>query len=201
MFTRFAPGTLSLLIAGMTLLVGVSAALGASSESVTLTVTIQNLSVAVSPASKDFGVIAAGSTDNITSGAIGVTNDGNVAEKLQFDISSAPAWTSVVGLPGAEQYRLSCLFKSSQAAGGDFDKTKGSGDTEDDMIVDGTPETCVGYNGGSPSSDNFASSDNEDGHNMATGVTHHLYFDFDAPSTTTTVTQQTIVLTVTALAM
>jgi len=201
MFKRLALGTISLAIAGFLLVTSVSVSLGASSENVTLTVTIQNLSVAISPSSKDFGVIVAGSVDNITSGAIGVTNDGNVAEKLQLDISTAPAWTSVVGLPGAEQYRLSCLFKSSQAVGGDLDKTKGSGDTEDDIIVDGTPETCAGYNAGSPGSDNFASSDSEDGHNVAAGAVHHLYFDFDAPSTTTTVTEQTIVLTITALAM
>jgi len=201
MYKISAPGTLTVLTAAFMLLAGVSVAFGASSENVTLTVTIQNLSVAISPSSKDFGVIGAGSVDNITSGAIGVTNDGNVAEKLQLDISAAPAWTSVAALPGAEQYRLSCLFKSSQAAGGDFDKTTGSGDTEDDIIVDGTPETCVGYSAGSPGSDNFASSDTEDGHNMTAGAVHHLYFDFDAPSTTTTVTQQTVVLTITALAM
>jgi hypothetical protein len=176
-------------------------ALGASSENVTLTVTIQNLSVTVSPTAKDFGVVAAGSADNITSGAIAVTNDGNVNERLQLDITAAPAWTSVVGLPGADQYRLSCLFKSSQAAGGDFDKTKGAGDVQDDIIVDGIAETCVGYNAGDPASDNFATSDSEDGHNMAPSAVHHLYFNFDAPSTTATVTQQTAVVTITALAM
>ncbi|MFZ1946050.1 MAG: hypothetical protein WAW06_00720 [bacterium] len=189
-------------LVGVVLLLGTwSTVLGASSENVTLTVTIQNLSVAVSPASKDFGVVPAGSTDNITSGAIDVTNDGNVAEKLQLDITTAPAWTSVVGVPGAEQYRLSCLFKASQALAGDFDKTKGAGDTQDDITVDGTPETCVGYNAGDPASDNFATSDNEDGHNVAASAVHHLYFNFDAPSTTSTVTQQTAVLTITALAM
>jgi len=192
-----APGIVCILLFAGTL----SNALGASSENVTLTVMIQNLSVSVSPTSKDFGVLLAGSTDNLTSGAIDVTNNGNVAEKLQMDITAAPAWTSVVGLPGVEQYRLSCLFKSTQAAGADFDKTVGVGDTEDDVIVDGTAETCVGYNAGAPGSDNFATSDSEDGHNMASSAVHHLYFNFDAPSTTGTVTQQSVVLTITALAM
>lgn len=197
MFSRIAPGLI-----GIVLILGaVSLAFGASSENITLTVTIQNLSVSVSPTSKDFGVVPAGSTDNITSGAMNVTNDGNVNERLQMDITTAPAWTSVIGLPGADEYRLSCLFKSSQAVGGDFDKTKGAGDTQDDTIVDGIAETCVGYNAGDPASDNFATSDSEDGHNMAPSAVHHLYFNFDAPSTTATVTQQTAVVTITALAM
>ena len=178
-----------------------SNAVAAESEAVSLTVMVQSLSVTVSPASKDFGTVLAGSSDNLTSGAVDVTNAGNVAEKLQLDITTAPAWTSVVGSPGADQYRLSCLFKSSQVVAGDFDKTTGVGNTEDDILVDGTAETCVGYNGGAPGDDNFATADAEDGHNMAVSAVHHLYFNFDAPSTTATTTQETIVVTITALAM
>jgi hypothetical protein len=190
-------GLLSLLI-----VVGVaSLAVAAESETVNLAVMIQSLSVSVSTASKDFGTVLAGSADNLTSGAVDVSNDGNVAEKLQIDITTAPAWTSVVGSPGADQYRLSCLFKSSQVVAGDFDKTSGTGDTEDDILVDGTAETCVGYNGAVPDDDNFATADAEDGHNMAVSDVHHLYFSFDAPSTTATTTQETIVVTITALAM
>jgi hypothetical protein len=197
MLQRIAPG-----IVGVLVLAGVaSVALGASSQGITLTVTIQNLSVTVSPTGKDFGTVAAGSADNVTSGSIDVTNDGNVAEKLQLDITTAPVWASVVGVPGEEEYRLSCLFKSSQAGTADFDKTKGTGDTQDDVLVDGIAETCAGYNTGSPGSDNFATGDDEDGHNVAPSATHHLYFNFDAPATTITTSQQTTVVTITALAM
>ena len=178
-----------------------SVAVAAESEAITLTVMIQNLSVSVSPTSKDFGTVLAGSADNLTSGAVDVTNDGNVAERFQLDITTAPTWTSVAGVPGAEQYRLSCLFKSSQAIAADFDKTTGVGDTEDDILLDGTAETCAGYNAGSPGDDNFATSDSEDGHDVAVSGVHHLYFNFDAPSTTSATAQQTMVVTVTALAM
>jgi hypothetical protein len=194
---RFVAITLGTILVAAT----TSIALAGESEPITLTVMIQNLSVSVSPVSKDFGTVSAGSSDNLTSGAVDVTNDGNVAEKLQLDVTTAPAWTSVVGIPGAEQYRLSCLFKSSQVVAGDFDKTTGVGDTEDDILVDGTVETCVGYNAGSPGDDNFATSDSEDGHDMAVSAVHHLYFNFDAPSTTATTAQQTMVVTITALAM
>ena len=184
------------------LVVGVaSLSVGAESEPISLTVMIQSLSVTVSPATKDFGTVIAGSSDNLTTGAVDITNDGNVAQRLQLDITTAPAWTSVVGAPGNEEYRLSCLFKSSQVVGGDFDKTTGVGDTEDDILVDGTAETCVGYNSGSPGDDNFATADNEDGHDMAVSDVHHLYFNFDAPSATSTTSQETIAVTITAIAM
>jgi hypothetical protein len=194
---RLVAGILGMLVVAA----AASGAVAAESEAITLTVMIQNLSVSVSPTSKDFGTVLAGSADNLTSGAIDVTNDGNVAERVQLDITTAPTWTSVAGVPGAESYRLSCLFKSSQAVAGDFDKTTGVGDTEDDILVDGTAETCVGYNAGSPGDDNFATSDSEDGHDMAVSAVHHLYFNFDAPSTTAATAQQTMVVTITALAM
>jgi hypothetical protein len=195
-------GRLTLGLTSLLLVVGLaSLAVAAESETISLTVMIQDLSVSVTSGTKDFGTVIAGSSDNLTTGAVSVTNDGNVAERLQLDITTAPAWTSVAGVPGNEEYRLSCLFKSSQAVGADFDKTSGVGDTEDDILVDGTAETCVGYNSGTPGDDNFATADNEDGHDMAVSDTHHLYLDFDAPSATATTSQETIVVTITALAM
>jgi len=177
-----------LLVAAMVLalgMVGVVAANAADFDTVDVTVTVQSLGVSVSPAAKAIGVVAAGSTDEIPTGAVVVTNSGNVSEKYKLKLTDPASWTAVATLPGSEEYRLEAVFKGTQGVAADFDETN-------DVLATGDT-TCDGTK--------FATAADQDGYDVATTVTQDLYFCFDAPSDTAETTEQSITVTVTALVM
>jgi hypothetical protein len=156
------------------------AAWAANPATISVTVTIQNLSVsATGPIA--FGTVVAGS-QTVSTSASTVTNDGNVAETYSLSLSNPASWTAVQAAPGAEEYALLAMFNGSAPAAGGF--------TYADHALTTTPTAC--------SASKFAG--DETGTSVAVSGTRSLWFRFNAPTSTAVTTQQTITVTVTAAA-
>ena len=160
---------------------------GATTADITVTVKIQNISVAVSPGSYDFGTMTAGSNE-VAASSITVTNDGNITEKFQLSIPSEPngTWTSVTaGAPGDEEYRMSGIFSDSGAgafgAEDSFSVTTARVATVDDLAVTGDDAGLKGYS-------------------VAESTARGLWLKFEAPTSTVITAEQTITVRVTASA-
>ena len=165
------------LVAGFVL---VPAAQAAQTANVNVTVTIQNLSVtATGPIA--FGTVVAG-TSTVSTTSSTVTNDGNVNETYSLNLTDPVAWTFATAAPGAEEYGLLAVFNTLAPVAGDFNYT-------DHGLTD-TPVSCSGTQ--------FAGT--QSGVSLAPTTATNLWFRFDAPSSTTATTQQTIVVTITAAA-
>ncbi|MBM4032912.1 MAG: hypothetical protein FJ291_14145 [Planctomycetes bacterium] len=81
-------------------------ALAGTTADITITVTVEYLSIAASPTTVDLGTVAAGTTT--VSSKVDITNDGNVAENIGLAITvvdSTGGWT-VGSSAGANQYSL-----------------------------------------------------------------------------------------------
>jgi len=164
-----------------------SVAYAASTADITVTVKIQKLSVAVSPSSYDFGTMTAGG-NSVSDSFIAVTNDGNVTEKFQLSVVSEPngTWNSVTAsAPGAEEYRISGIFKTNAPIAGNFlasDSFSVSAArvaTATDLALD-------------------ADADGEKGFSVTESAARKLWFKLEAPSSTVITTQQSITVRVTA---
>lgn len=152
----------------------------APSATINVTVTIQNVSVtATGPIA--FGVVTAAS-QTVSSVASTVTNDGNVTETYSLNITDPAGWTAVSAAPGAEEYALLGIFNSVQPVAGDF--------TYADHAMTTLPVSC--------SATEFAG--DQTGLSLAPLTVTSLWLRFDAPTSTTVTTQQTIVVTITAAA-
>jgi len=145
------------------------------------------LSVSISTDTINLGVVEPGSYA-LTVSSLVVTNNGNIKQKFKLKIVSEPnaTWLSVTAAsPGAEQYRYSGIFRSTQPATSDFlPEDSFSVSTErtsslTDLARDGDPDDQKGFN---------ISSDN----------TRNLWFKFEAPTSTDITTTQAIPLTITA---
>ena len=159
---------------------GASTAFAANPATITVTVTIQNLSVsATGPIA--FGTVTAGSITVSTDSSI-VTNDGNVTETYSLDVTDPAGWTAVQAATGVDEYALHALFNVLQPAAGAFDYTN-----------DALTTTSV-----AASATKFAG--DQDGLSVASSGVVILWFKFEAPSTSTVFTQQSITVTVTAAA-
>jgi hypothetical protein len=123
-------------------------------------------------------VAAASAT--ISSDSSHVVNDGNVTETYSLNLTDPGGWTAVQAAPGAEEYCLSVQFNSDEPAA--F--------TYADHALSTTSTAC--------SATKFAG--DQTGVSVATSGARYLWFKFEAPSTTTVTTEQTIVVTVTAAA-
>lgn len=156
-----------------------SALHAANPATINVTVTIQNLSVsATGPIA--FGTVTASSV-TVSSDSSHVVNDGNVTETYDLKLTDPGGWTATSGAPGSETYRLSAQFNGSQPTdvsfGGDHDLT-----TSD--------QTC--------SATIFAG--DQTGLSVPATEARYLWFKFEAPTSTSVTTQQTIVVTITAAA-
>jgi hypothetical protein len=156
------------------------AALAANPGNISVTVTIQNLSVSTT-GPIDFGVVTAGSA-TISTVSSTVTNTGNVAETYSINLTNPGGWSAVQAAPGNEEYCLSAMLNGTQPASGGF--------VYADHALSTTPTSC--------SATKFAG--NETGVSVPTSAERHVWFKFEAPSATTVTAQQTIVATVTASA-
>ena len=160
-------------------------------QDITVLVIIQKLSVAVSPSQYDFGAVVEGSLDNVATSSITVTNDGNYTEKFKMSFPSGEpngTWDSVTAsVPGAEEYRLSAIFKDAAPVTGDY------------LASD---SFCDGYERTATTADLARDADNDSmkGFNVSATSTRGLWFKFEAPSTTAITTQQSIATRITALA-
>lgn len=152
----------------------------ANPATINVTVTIQNLSVsATGPIA--FGTVSAGSA-TVSSSASTVTNDGNVTETYSLNLTNPAGWTAVQAAPAAEQYCLSAMFNTTRPASDSF--------TYANHALSTTSTAC--------SATKFAG--DQTGLSVPATGTRSLWFKFEAPSSTTVTTQQTIVVTITAAA-
>jgi hypothetical protein len=157
-----------------------SAVQAANPATINVTVTIQNLSVsATGPIA--FGTVVASSV-TVSSDSSHVVNDGNVTETYSLDLTDPSGWTAVQAAPASEQYCLSAQFNSDQPASGDFNYT--------DHALSTTSTAC--------SASKFAG--DQSGLSVPASDTRYLWFKFEAPTSTTVTTEQTIVVTITASA-
>jgi hypothetical protein len=147
---------------------------------ISVTVTIQNLSVSASgPVA--FGTVVSGSS-SVSGSASTVTNDGNVTETYSLSLTNPSGWTAVQASPGAEQYALCAQFNSAAPTGLSF--------TYGNHALSTTSAAASGTK--------FAG--DQTGLSVATSGTRSLWFRFDAPASTAVATQQNISVTVTAAA-
>lgn len=147
---------------------------------ISVTVTIQNLSVAATGPIA-FATVTAGS-QTVSGSASTVTNDGNVTETYSLSLTDPAGWTAVQAAPAANQYALLARFNSAAPLATDFNYT--------DHALTTTSTASSGTQ--------FAGT--QTGLSVATLGTRSLWFRFNAPSSTGVTTQQTITVTVTAAA-
>jgi hypothetical protein len=165
-------------------LTGVASAAGTAD--IDVTVTIQNLSISLSSNTWGIGTIVAGSTTQMTEADdITVTNDGNVDEDFTLKLTDPAAWTSGAS-PGADAFTMSGLFCGAADAPGGTDFN-----AEDVMTTSAQTATAnvFGYAGGS-----------SDGVSVAASSAVDLWLEFQAPTSSSSFTQQTITVTVGAVA-
>ena len=84
-----------------------------STDTVSATVTAQNISVSVDNVSIAFGTIGVGSTANTTASGVNdssiATNDGNITEKFNIKAANSTNWT-LAATAGSENYTMkSCI--------------------------------------------------------------------------------------------
>ena len=170
-----------LAIAGLMLLATAPMAWAANPATISVTVTIQNLSVsATGPIA--FGTVTT-SSSTVSGAASTVTNDGNVTETFSLSLTNPGSWTAVQAAPSAaEEYALLAQFNSSAPTSGSFTYANHALST-----------TSVASSGTKFAGD-------QTGLSVAAAATRGLWFRFDAPTSTAVTTQQTITVTVTAAA-
>jgi len=152
----------------------------ANPATINVTVTIQNISVsAAGPIA--FGTVASGST-TVGADSSEVTNDGNVTETFSLDVTNPAGWTAVQAVPGVDEYVLSAQFNSTAPTAVSFNYT-------DHALT--TVSTAA-------SASQFAG--DQTGLSVPASGVRYLWLKFEAPSSTTVFTQQTIVVTITASA-
>jgi hypothetical protein len=177
---NFKSRTLVLSASLLVLLFGMSTVEAASSATINVTVTIQNLSVSASGPIA-FGMVTA-SSSTVSSGASNVVNDGNTTETYSLNLTNPGGWTAVQAAPGAEQYCLSAELNVASPSGGSF--------TYANHALTTTPVVCTGTK--------FAG--DQTGVSVPVSGARNLWLKFEAPVSTSVTTQQTIVVTVTATA-
>jgi hypothetical protein len=158
----------------------------AQTADIDVTVTIQNLSISLSSNTWAIGTVTAGSTTQMTEADdITVTNDGNVDEDFTLELTDPAAWTSAAA-PGADIYTMSGLY----CGGGDA--PGGADFGAEDVLTTATQTataTIFGYAGGSA-----------DGVSVGAGSSVDLWLEFQAPTSSSSFVEQTITVTVGAVA-
>ena len=157
-----------------------SAVQAANPATISVTVTIQNLSVsATGPIA--FGTVTASSI-TVSGSASTVTNDGNVTETYSLDVTNPAGWTAVQAATGAETYALHAQFNSVAPSAASFVYATHA------LSTTSTASSGTQFAG------------DETGLSVAAAATRSLWFKFEAPTSTTVTTEQTITVTVTAAA-
>lgn len=172
---------LGTLLIASALMTGVaSMASAANPATITVTVTIQNLSVSASGAIA-FGTVVAG-TQSVSTSASTVVNDGNVTETYSLSLTNPGSWTAKQAAPGAEEYALNAEFNTATPTGASFSYANHALSTVS-IASSGTK---------------FAG--DQTGLSVPVSGSRSLWFRFDAPSSTAVTSQQTISVTLTASA-
>ncbi|MDI7258430.1 MAG: hypothetical protein QME90_00765 [Thermodesulfobacteriota bacterium] len=158
-----------------------------SSGNVTVTVTIQNLSVSLSGATTwDLGTIPTSSVKTMTSlEKIIVTNDGNVTESFTLSLTNPSGWAAG-STAGFNTYVMKGLFVSTT----DNPLPADFGADGNDVIETGI-KTATDVNFGKTGSANGASVPSTAGSNSRA-----LWLQFSAPTSTSATTAQSITITI-----
>jgi hypothetical protein len=167
-----------MIVALLIVMILVVPAQAANPATIDVTVTIQNLSVSASGPIA-FGNVTAASV-TVSTDSSHVTNDGNIAETYSLNLTNPGGWTAVQASPGVDEYCLSAQFNASQPLAGSFSYANHALSTGS--------TACSGTK--------FAG--DQTGLAVAATAARYLWLKFEAPSTSTVFTQQTIVVTVTA---
>lgn len=160
-----------------------SHAYAAPFANITVTVTIQSVSVNLSGTTWAIGAIAAGQDLQMSETSdITVTNNGNVPESFTLRLSDPPGWTAG-GTAGSETYVMKGLLAGTTdaPAGGDFGP--------EDVITAASQTATTGIFG-------YAGPSGANGAGVAPGNSVDLWLHFSAPTSTSVTTQQSIVVTV-----
>lgn len=153
----------------------------ANPATITVTVTIQNLSVSTSGAIA-FGIVTAGS-ETVSGSASTVTNDGNSTETFSLSVTNPATWIAVQAAPAlAEEYALSAQFNSGAPAAASFTYANHA------LSTTSTASSATKFAGG------------QTGLSVAASATRSLWFRFNAPISTVVTAQQSLTVTVTAAA-
>ncbi len=146
------------------------------------------LSISLVSSSYDFGTVLKNST-NVATSSITVTNDGNVAERYSLNLTAPTGWTAVTDTaPGVEQFRMCGNFQTATVQASHF-------------VIAVSSSDAIGIAQRVCSNADFAK-DNEGeavkGYSVTATQERYLWFRFEAPTSTTLMTQQTITVTITA---
>ena len=155
-------------------------AFAANPATISVTVTIQNLSVSASGPIA-FGTVIGGS-QTVAGSASTITNDGNVVETMSLSLTNPGSWTAVQAAPGAEEYALLAQFNGAAPTAASFVYADHA------LTTTSVASSATKFAGG------------QTGLSMAAAATRNLWFRFNAPTSTAVTTQQTISVTVTASA-
>ena len=152
----------------------------ASSGNVTVTVTIQNVSVSLSGTSWDIGTIAAGQTVQMSEASdITVNNSGNVTESFTLMLSNPPGWTAG-STAGSDGYVMKGLFVGATDA-----PTSTDFGVNDVITTTSQTASLTVFGAFSTTGNSVPASSSVD-----------LWLQFTAPTSTTVVTAQSIVITI-----
>jgi len=182
---------LSLIVVGLGLItLGVGSSIqAAETHNIAVTVTVDVVSVSVASNTWAIGQVSPNSAN--ISDSIGVTNDGNRQEDYRLSLAYAGSWT-VNNSSGVatDKFALLGLFTGSTPVDADF----GADGATDDVITSGLSTA---------SSTQFAISADplgDKGYDNAAAAVRSLKLNFRAPSANTVPAQQSITVTVTAIA-
>jgi predicted nucleotidyltransferase len=146
------------------------------------------LSVSISTDTINLGVVEPDSYA-LTVSSVVVTNNGNIKQKFKLKIVSEPnaTWDSVTATsPGAEQYRFSGIFCSTQPVTSDF-------------LSEDTFSVSAERTSSSTDLARDTDPDEQKGFNVSPDNTRNLWFKFEAPTSTDITTTQAIPVRIIAI--
>ena len=179
---------------GSASLLAASLAEGATTATISVTVTIRNLSVSVADGTIAFGTVVAGS-ETVNAEKQVVTNDGNVSETYTLQLTTTDVYVAgtTETAAGVNTYVLQALFTGSAGAApvsADFGADAGAAD---DVVLSASAQTAsatvYAWTGSTATGASV----------LATGV-RDLYFKYSAPTSATTFAEENLVVTITATA-
>lgn len=150
----------------------------ASSDTIKITVLIQNLSISVVETVYDFGIMGLGSSKVSAAPGISVKNDGNVPTTVSISCTNTTAW--IVGSPGIGSFGLSAQFDS------------------DGLNMVWTPITNFNINTLPQKSSATKFAGDQNGINIQPLETRTLWFYLQTPTQTADFSPQAITVTFTA---
>ena len=180
-----------LMVCGFMMCAGTAYA--ATTDTVDVTVLVRYLSVLVTAGDPyDFGIVDLG-TQNVATSDVDIQNDGNAAEDFQLQITGSPANLSVEEAAATpdnqDEYQLYAMFDDDGLLGG-VAIAAGDYDAGDLILESGTRQGDANFDSGDDPADDIAATDSV-----------YMWMMFYAPpSLGAAYPQQTITITITAVA-